>query len=83
MMRGVATFLALTSVVLFPWPLTVILAVVSAFVEPLLPLAVGIFVDTLYYTPQAHTLPIFTLSGALVTIVAFVVRSRLRASIME
>ncbi len=80
MMRGILTVSSFISVVFFPWPLTAVLALVSASMEPLVPLAVGIFADTLYYTPQARALPLFTICGAIVTIIAFLVRSRLRTS---
>ncbi len=82
-MRGILTFFTLTSVIFFPWPFAATFAVVLAFTEPLIPLAVGIFADTLYYTPHTNTLPLFTLYGAAMTGIAFIVRSRLRASIMR
>lgn len=83
MIRGILTFFSFASVIFFPWPFAATLAVVSAFVEPLMPLAVGIFADTFYYTPHANTLPLFTIYGAGITGVALVVRSRMRASIMR
>ena len=83
MMRGTLTFFTLVSVVFFPWPFAATLAVVSVFAEPLVPFAAGIFADTFYYTSHANTLPLFTLYGAAVTLVAFIVRNRLRASIMR
>ncbi|OYV27562.1 MAG: hypothetical protein B7W98_01535 [Parcubacteria group bacterium 20-58-5] len=82
-MRGALTVLTLISVVFFPWPFAALLALVCAFTEPLVPLAAGLFADTLYYAPQAHTLPLATLCGALVTAAAFFVRSRLRAGTMR
>lgn len=81
-MRGVYTFLTFVSAALFPWPLTAFLALALSFSEPLLPLAAGLFVDVLYYAPHAQALPLFTLSGALATVSAFLVRSRLKASII-
>ena len=80
MMRGVLTILSFLSAVLFPWPMTALLALVTSLFEPLVPLAVGLFADTLYYAPQAGALPVFTLYGAFATVIAFVVRSRLKAS---
>jgi hypothetical protein len=80
MMRGTLTFLAFISVILFPWPLTAVLVLVSSLSVPLLPFAIGIFADTIYYAPQTATLPLATILGALTTFVAFFVRSRLRAS---
>ncbi|MFZ2167574.1 MAG: hypothetical protein WAV50_01745 [Minisyncoccia bacterium] len=83
MMRRVGTVIAFLSALCFPWPLTALLALSMALSEPLLPLAVGLFSDTLYYTPAVSSLPMFTLWGGLATGVAFFVRSRLRASIIE
>jgi len=83
MMRGTIVFLTFASVVLFPWPLTVALALASAFFVPLAPLAVGLFADTLYYVPQAGVLPFCTLSGTVATGVALFVRRRLRAGIIR
>ena len=81
-MRGILTFFVFISVIFLPWPLTAVLALVSSISIPLLPLAVGIFADTLYYTPEASILPIFTLCGAVATCVAIFVRSRLKTSII-
>lgn len=80
MMRGILTLSAFLSTIFFPWPLTVLLALISALFEPLVPLAVGLFADTLYYTPHVARLPYLTLLGALATVVAFFVRSRIRTS---
>lgn len=74
MMRGAGTVLTLLSALFFPWQLTALLALASALFEPWVPLAAGLFIDTLYY---AHGVPIFALSGALVSLLAFFVRSRL------
>ena len=82
MMRGALTLAALASVIFFPWPLTAVLMLVSSPIEPLVPLAAGIFADTLYYTPRSGMLPAFTLFGALVTVAALLVRSRLRTGII-
>lgn len=83
MMHRTGTVIAFVSALCFPWPLTALLALGMALSEPLVPLAVGLFADTLYYTPQVSALPAFTLWGGLATGVAFFVRSRLRASIIE
>ena len=82
MMRGVLTVLTFVSAVLFPWPLTALLAATSALYVPLLPLSIGIFSDTLYYTP-AVGLPLFTLGGTALTLIAFFVRSRLNTGIIK
>lgn len=83
MIRGALTILSFVSTVLFSWPLSVIIALAAAFFEPMVPLAVGLFADTLYYTPQASAIPAFTLYGAIVTAIAFFVRSRLSTGIIN
>jgi hypothetical protein len=80
MIKWTMTLLAFISVILFPWPMTVILVLASSFFVPLLPLAIGIFADTLYYTSAVAMLPLFTLLGIIVTSAAFLVRSRLQTS---
>ena len=77
MIRGVLTLSAVISPVLFPWPLTVVLVLAASVLEPLTPLAVGLFADTLYYVPHAGALPLFTLGGALLSAGMFFVRARL------
>lgn len=82
-MRAVLTSAALVSAILFPWPFTVLLALVASLTEPLVPLAVGILADTLYYSAARTALPFFTLVGVIGTIISLVVRSRLSASIIQ
>jgi len=79
---GLLVLLAFISVIFFPWPLTALLVLASSLSIPLLPLAAGLFADTLYYTPHATALPFATILGAVATGAAFFVRSRLRASSM-
>lgn len=83
MIRGTFTIVAFISTVLFPWPITALLAVSASAFEPLVPLAIGLFADTLYYAPLSGALPVFTFYGALVTTLAFIVRSRLSAGIIK
>lgn len=83
MMRGMLTLFTFVSVIFFPWSLTALLALTASFVEPLVPLAIGIFADTLYYAPSVDTLPFFTLYGAVVTAIALLVRSRLMTGIIK
>ena len=81
MISGVLTVGAFASAFLFPWPFTAALALAGAFVEPILPLAVGLLMDTLYYTAHA-AMPLFTFCGAIVTALVFFVRSRLGTGII-
>lgn len=82
MMRGTLIVLTFISLVFFPWQLTAMLALLSSFFMPFMPLAVGMVADALYYAPQAHTLPFATIIGAAATGIAFFVRDRLRASMI-
>ncbi|MBI5405502.1 hypothetical protein HY972_00480 [Candidatus Kaiserbacteria bacterium] len=81
--RGALALSALLSAVFFPWPLTAILALASAPLEPLVPLAVGILLDALYFAPESGSIPVLALSGLAVSVAAFFVRSRLLAGTME
>lgn len=80
--NGILTVATFISVLLFPWPLSVLFAVAASFFEPLVPFAAGIFADTLYYAPYAGTLPVFTLYGLGLSIIAVFVRSRLSTGII-
>lgn len=82
-MQGILTCITFVSVIFFPWPLTTLFALVSSVKEPFVPLAVGLFADTLFYAPHAYAFPLFTLFGAIVTALALLVRSQLRQSIIR
>ncbi|MFZ3044168.1 MAG: hypothetical protein WA058_03655 [Minisyncoccia bacterium] len=81
--NGILTVSTFISALLFPWPLTALLAFVASFFEPLVPLAAGLFADTLYYVPHSGSWPVFTLYGLVFSILAFLVRRQLRSSIMR
>jgi len=82
MIRGLLAFIPFVSAIFFPWPLAVILAIGAALFEPLVPLAAGLFIDTLYYAQQVGAIPLFAVYGAVVTAIAFFVRTRLKTSII-
>lgn len=71
---------ACASLLLFPWMVTAVLALLAAVFVPLLPLALGMLADALYLPP--HAWPLATLAGLIATLAAFLVRRRLSASIM-
>jgi len=82
MMRPVLTLSSLVSALLFPWPLTALFALSVSLLEPLVPFSAGLLTDTLYYAPSSGGLPLFTVSGAAATALAFFVRSRLSKGII-
>lgn len=81
--NGFLTIMTFVSAMLFPWPFTALLALIAALFEPLVPLAVGLFVDTLYYTSVTGAFPLFTLYGLFASIIAILVRRQLQASIIK
>lgn len=83
MTRGAVAVFVLISAFIFPWIYTAGIAFVTALWIPLLPLAAGILLDILYYAPHAHWFPLGTVLGALVTLVAHFVRTRLKAGIID
>lgn len=83
MMRGILTISTFASLILLPWPCTVVLALAAACIEPLVPFAVGVLADTLYFIPHGTALPLASLAGLLVTLLALFVHSRLRTGSMQ
>ncbi len=81
-MRPLVSVSALISLILFPWPYTVVVTLGAALVEPLVPLGIGLLADTLFYGPQSYSVPVYTLGGALLSGVVLFVRTRLRAGMM-
>ncbi len=78
-----AILLPLVSLVFFPWPLTILLTLLSAVYEPLMPLSIGLLADMLYYTGGAGQLPMAAVGGLVGSIAAFFVRSRMRTGIIR
>lgn len=83
MLRSTLTVFSFISLLFFPWLFTVVLVLVSAFFIPLLPLAVGLSTDALYYAPHAGSIPLFTLYGAVMSALAIFVQKQLRTSIIK
>lgn len=83
MTAGVLTILTFISIILFPWGVSVLLALAAGSRDPLVPLAAGIFADLLYYSPSVAAFPYSTLLGIVAATGLFFVRSRLRTGIMK
>ena len=83
MTKIILTIFTFIAVLLFPWPAAALLALATASIVPLVPLATGIFADALYYAPHASLFPHFTLWGALATVLVSFVRSRLSAGMID
>ncbi|MSU74278.1 hypothetical protein EXS57_00690 [Candidatus Kaiserbacteria bacterium] len=77
---GLLTIASFVSTMILPWPFTIVLALVAGFFEPLIPFAIGIFADTLYYAPGAGAVPLYSVYGLVVSLVITFVRSQLHSS---
>ncbi len=82
MIRGTGIILTFISAIFFPWLFTVFLVLGVSIFEPLTPLAVGVFVDAVYYIPNTGVFLLFTIYGLVVTVIMFLVRSRLKTGII-
>lgn len=80
-MRYIVFAFAVLSVFFFPFPLTVLLSFVASLYVPVAGLFIGAFADLLYYTPHASAYPIALVLGAVVSLVAFIVRRFVRARV--
>lgn len=79
-LRAALALASMAAAALLPWGAAALVALASSAFEPLLPLSAGLFADVLYYEPRAGALPLFTIGGAVATVIAYIVRDRLRAS---
>lgn len=82
MIRIVFIFFAFLSPFFFPFPATLILAFCASIFLPPVGILVGLLTDVLYYTPAVSTLPIATLAGAGISVIAFFVRRFLKTRII-
>lgn len=83
MMRILFSLLALASVFLFPYPLTLALSFAAGLFLPAAPLLAGILVDLYYHTPGAAFIPFGTLAGALIAVLCVLVRRFVKARIID
>lgn len=79
MNRIIGSVLVLVSSLYLPWQCTAVLAIVAGMWDPIVPLAAGILIDTLYAVPTAHVYPLASLAGAAATALLFLVRRQLRS----
>lgn len=77
MMRPLLVVVALLSCVWLPHGLAFGLAIVSASIEPLMPLAAGLLLDALGYTALSYGVPWWSLVGLAMSVGALFLRTRL------
>jgi len=83
MIRRLFAFFPAISLLFFPFSLTVILTLLAAYATPLMPLAIGVLADTLYFSRGVASVPFYTLVGFATTVVALLVRRFIETSIMR
>jgi len=83
MMRIAAAGIALLSLFLFPWPVSLALIAVAALFLPLSGIILGALFDALYLAPGAAFLPYMTLYGLAATAAALLVHRFLKTRIMD
>jgi len=83
MIRFFLIAISFVSLLLFPWPFSVILTLAASIYVPFLPIAMGLFADTLYYTSKTEALPLLTLYGAITTGIALIVHNRISNNIIR
>ena len=83
MIRGLLIAFAFFSPLFFPVGFVGVLTFLAAIFSPLTPLAVGLMLDFLYYSPGAYLVPFFTFIGLLGAIVATLVRRFVETSIIR
>jgi len=66
----------------FPYPFTLVLSFAASLFVPFVGILIGILTDVLYFVPHVDHIPLASLLGALVSVVAFFVRRFLKARIM-
>mgnify|MGYP003421979206 CR=1 FL=1 len=84
MIRVVVVVAAIFSPFLFPYPATLLFSFAASLYFPLAGVLLGVLTDLLYYVPgaSAFSLPVGTISGALISGGALLVRRFVKARII-
>ncbi len=82
MIRIILIAAAFLSPFLFPYPATLILALVASLLLPPVGIMIGLLVDALYYTSGASWLPVGILTGAVLTLLGILVRRFVKTRII-
>lgn len=83
MIRIVLPILTFFSLFFFPYPLSAFLILASAALLPFSGLALGVFADVLYYSPGAEFLPVWSIGGAIATILSLLMQRFVKTRIMD
>lgn len=83
MIRFLISLAALLSPFLFPYPATLLLSFVASLYLPWIAVAVGALTEASYGASGAHPFPLALLLGALLTLIALLVRRFVASNIMQ
>lgn len=78
MLRVLGSVGVIATLFFLPYALSILVLFVAACFVPLAGLALGIMLDTLYYTPGAAHLPYASLIGLIATLIGIVVQRFIR-----
>lgn len=81
-LRALLGLLALLSIFLFPWPLTIAVVLFASFFMPPVSLIAGILSDTLYLAPHAAAFPYATILGIIGFLIALGVHQFVKTRII-
>lgn len=79
-MRIALVLLSILSLFMFPWPMTLVLGFSASLFFPPVALVLGVATEFLY---GAHGMPYAVLVGAVLSIVAYVLRGFVKERIMD
>ncbi len=83
MMRGMVPVVALLSLFIFPWQVSLVCVFVAALFVPPAGLALGIIADLVYYTPGSAFVPYFSVFGLASFGISLLVQRFVKTRIME
>lgn len=78
---GILSAALLCSFIFLPWSITMLLALVAGFVDPLLLIATGLIADALHYASD-DVLPFYTLLAIAAAPFLYLVRQSVKTSII-
>lgn len=83
MMRYVVLLATFLSLVWFPWPITVVLMVVSSIFVPLSGIVFGVLFDMVYAPVGAVSMPLGVLWGSAASLAGYIISRFIRTRIMS
>ena len=83
MMKAAGIALVFFAPFFFPLSFSIVVVCIGTMFSPVVPLVAGLVIDALYYSGGGFPFPLFTLGGALASLVAYGVHRFIQTSIMR